>query len=75
MINDAEAVESAYQGFIDTGVDHGIYYSGVLNWGRYVSIFSLFTARRVRLINEAWLVNQTLTAATRSAVALGLNRA
>ena len=75
MINDAEAVESAYQGFIDTGVDHGIYYSGVLNWGRYVSIFSLFTARRVWLINEAWLISQSLTAATRPVVALGLKLA
>ena len=38
---------------MDIGDGHGIYYSSVLNRGRYVSIFSLFTARRVCLINEA----------------------
>ena len=75
MINDAEAVQSAYQGFIDKGDDHGIDYSGALNRGHYVSIFLLFTARRVWLINEAWLISQSLTASMMPAVALGLNLA
>ena len=44
---------------------YGIDHSNALNRSHYVSDFSLFTSRRFRLINEAWLTSQTLTTTTR----------